>query len=96
MSTQSLTQSSTQKPMFNLIRLNNNNIPPDYDPSQNGGSGTNLNGGHNENQPMHDDEYYLYKAKKYHYKNQACLKGMMAQGKSCPSGFEKYLQPFTR
>ncbi len=42
-----------------------------------------------------NDELMLYKAKKYHYKNQNKLKEMMAQGKPCPAGYEKYLQPFS-
>jgi hypothetical protein len=41
-----------------------------------------------------EDDLLLYKAKKYHYKCQAKLKEMMAQGKSCPVGYEKYLEPF--
>ena len=54
-------------------------------------------------QPSHDMDYdydaqeqhYLYKAKKYHYKCQAKLRSMMAEGKQCPEGFEKYLKPFS-
>lgn len=42
-----------------------------------------------------EEDLLLYKAKKYHYKCQAKLKEMMSQGKSCPAGYEKYLQPFS-
>jgi len=41
-----------------------------------------------------DEEYYRYKARKYHYKCQTKLKEMQSQGKSVPSGYEKYLGPF--
>jgi hypothetical protein len=44
---------------------------------------------------MGNDDLYLYKAKKYHYKCQMKLKEMMARGESVPAGYEKYLQPFT-
>lgn len=42
-----------------------------------------------------DDALYLYKAKKYHYKCNRAIRDMMAGGKPCPAGFEKYLGPFT-
>ena len=42
-----------------------------------------------------EDDLLLYKAKKYHYKCQARLKERMSQGKTCPQGYEKYLQPFS-
>lgn len=42
-----------------------------------------------------EDDLLLYKAKKYHYKCQAKVKEIMAQGKSCPVGYEKYLQSFS-
>jgi len=41
-----------------------------------------------------NEDLYLYKAKKYHYKCQAKLKEMMREGKDIPQGYEQYLQPF--
>lgn len=40
------------------------------------------------------DEYFRYKAYKYHMKCQHKLKEFQTQGKSIPTGFESYLQPF--
>lgn len=51
-------------------------------------------GGNMPNQGDNNDAYYQYKAKKYHYKCQMKLKEMQSQGKSVPSGYEKYLKPF--
>jgi hypothetical protein len=40
------------------------------------------------------EQEYLYKAAKYHNKTHQLLVKMMTSGKSCPNGFQKYLQPF--
>ena len=88
------------KPTFNLVRLNNAVAPQSS--QMNGG----FSYGNLANEPMDmpqtngmpyddDDQFNLYKAKKYHYKCQAKLRDMMSQGKQCPAGFEKYLKPFS-
>jgi predicted nucleic acid-binding Zn-ribbon protein len=41
-----------------------------------------------------DDNYYLYKAKKYHYKIQKKLKSMQQEGKTIPSEYKFYLKDF--
>jgi hypothetical protein len=41
-----------------------------------------------------DDEFYRYKARKYHYKIQHKLKEIMQSGGSCPAGYADYLKPF--
>lgn len=46
------------------------------------------------NEPDKNEDYYRYKAKKYHYKCQQKLRAMMADGKPCPAGYESYLRPF--
>jgi len=53
---------------------------------------SNMKGGNNPQ--LGTEEYYKYKAKKYHYKCQQKLRAMMADGKPCPAGYESYLQPF--
>jgi hypothetical protein len=54
-----------------------------------------MKGGNVLNESNDNNDYYQYKAKKYHYKCQMKLKEMQSQGKSVPSGYEKYLKPFT-
>lgn len=41
-----------------------------------------------------NDEYYLYKAKKYHYKIQKKLLSMKKKGKEIPDEYKQYLQDF--
>jgi hypothetical protein len=41
-----------------------------------------------------DEEYFEYKARKYHYKCQQKLKELMQNGGRCPAGYEKYLKPY--
>ena len=41
-----------------------------------------------------NDEYYLYKAKKYHHKIKQKLLEMKKNGKQLPSGYEQYLNDF--
>ena len=73
----------SQKSVFDVARLNNqtsNTIRKEDD---------------NQGVTSKDlEKTYLYKAAKYHNKNHQLLKKMMASGKSCPPGYEKYLQPF--
>jgi hypothetical protein len=54
-----------------------------------------MKGGNYPSLDENPEEYYKYKAEKYHYKCQKKLKEMMAQGKTCPAGYEIYLQPFS-
>ena len=42
-----------------------------------------------------DQDFYKYKAKKYHYKIQQKLKEMRSQGKTFPVEYEQYLKPFS-
>jgi hypothetical protein len=37
-----------------------------------------------------------YKARKYHHKIQTTLHRIMAGGKPCPQGYEKYLKPYNQ
>lgn len=57
----------------------------------------NIHGGNtvNNTQNIDQEALYKYKAKKYHYKIQQALKQMLANGKSVPDGYDKYLQPFS-
>jgi len=41
-----------------------------------------------------EEEFYRYKARKYHYKIQHKLKEIMQSGGSCPAGYADYLKPF--
>lgn len=41
-----------------------------------------------------NEEYYRYKARKYHYKCQNKLKLMQTAGKVVPQEYEQYLRPF--
>jgi hypothetical protein len=41
------------------------------------------------------DEYFTYKARKYHHKNQQLCRQIIARGGSVPSQYEKYLLPFS-
>jgi hypothetical protein len=84
------------KPKLNLFSVNNNQpIRGGYSYGANHVAPTRtMIGG------ADDEEHYRYKAKKYHYKCQAKLLDMKRQAQSrgqmwaCPSGFEKYLNPF--
>lgn len=93
----------SSKPTFQLVRLNN---AIDQDPSDMSGG---FSYGNHARDPLADindiadqaelpadaERINLYKAKKYHYKCQAKIKSLMAEGKQCPSGFEKYLEQFS-
>jgi len=41
------------------------------------------------------DEYFGYKARKYHHKNQQLCRQIIARGGSVPLQYEKYLLPFS-
>ena len=41
------------------------------------------------------DEYYLYKAKKYHHKIKKKLLNMQKEGKTIPDAYKHYLQDFS-
>ena len=41
------------------------------------------------------DEYFDYKARKYHHKNQQLCRQIIAKGGSVPVQYEKYLLPFS-
>ena len=90
----------TSKPIFNLTRSNNaqSNMVGGY--SFNGGNytgnlPTGFNGATNTATNDKEDELYKHKAKKYHYKCQKKVREIMASGKACPPGYEKYLKPFS-
>lgn len=80
------------KPSFNLIRLNNteNNMTGgsslNYDVFQTPSQSANLQQG--------SDEWYRYKARKYHMKIQQKVKQMQANGEHVDEKYMKYLQPF--
>lgn len=57
----------------------------EYNRQYGGVSGNNMN---------RDEEFYKYKARKYHYKIQSTLKKMMADGKAIPAGYHAYLNNF--
>lgn len=71
---------------------NNTNIELcNYDPTMNNSTGGSSNSIQSQ---MHDNDYYKYKAMKYHYKIQNVLKKMMADGKSIPDEYMQYLNDF--
>ncbi len=76
----------SQKPVFNLVRNN--------EPMLGGASTLNNNGIVGHQYEPESDDYYEYKARKYHTKIQVKLRQMMNEGKQCPVGYEKYLEPF--
>lgn len=92
------------KPTFQLVRVNNASVSSSH---MNGGFSYGRlanndpmdNATDYPNEPAHindnDDQLNLYKARKYHYKCQAKVRNMMSQGQQCPTGFEKYLKPFS-
>lgn len=89
----------SSKPTFNLVRVDNTvnshnvfNNTTFNDSTMRGGNDLNIRP--QSGVKANDDELYLYKAKKYHYKCQQKLRELMAQGKPCPAGYEKYLEPF--
>jgi hypothetical protein len=41
------------------------------------------------------DQYFDYKARKYHHKNQQLCRQIIARGGSVPVQYEKYLLPFS-
>jgi len=51
-------------------------------------------GGHTAQHGGAEEEFYRYKARKYHYKIQHKLKEIMQSGGSCPAGYADYLKPF--
>lgn len=57
----------------------------DYNRQYGGAIGNNMN---------RDEEFYKYKARKYHYKIQSTLKKMMSEGKAIPDGYHAYLNNF--
>lgn len=84
------------KPLFNLVKTGTNaplvahggNVdtkqPTITTPSQ---SSSNV---------VKDDNYYRYKAEKYHYKIQQKLKkDFVANNKPIPNGYEQYMKPFS-
>jgi uncharacterized protein YukJ len=90
----------SSRPVFNLIRTNNSSYAQ---ANRQANTQANLQGGSFSNASKDgDEELYKYKAKKYHHKIQSKLgelKHSFEQqnpGKSwvCPSGYDKYLQPF--
>ena len=67
------------------------NIPEGYSQFMLPYNMTQQGGGSAENQ----DEYFDYKARKYHHKNQQLCRQIIARGGSVPTQYEKYLLPFS-
>lgn len=92
----------SSKPTFNLINVNatQSNMRGGYSHGQNYTNTVPMNRNNASTEPQ-NDELYLYKAKKYHYKCQQKLTdlkqkaGSNGQSWKCPSGYEKYLLPFS-
>lgn len=87
----------SSRPNFRLVRENNNS-PNTINQMRGGNFGTYDNvpvTPAQDSAPMsQEDQFYLRKAQKYHYKIQKKLMDMRARGEQIPSGYERYMSPF--